>query len=140
MKRYVRIVVKRDGKLLLLYQKGLGRYLFVGGKVGDENPNESWEDAAIREFREEVASQITDMVLISERVVTLDDDANRGMWLGRYYFAERIIGEPVNQEVDKHSDLSYWPCLPCEGMHRVTIDVIELVKNLPDTIIVPRES
>jgi len=134
MRKYVRIIVKQDNKYLVLYQKELGRYLFVGGKV---EVGEDWAEAAVREFREELGCELREAELVTEQVQILNGGVQ---WTGRYYFAYQIWGIPRIMEPQKHEDLhlvSLAEIIESDKMHKVTKDVAGLLEGLPETEMLP---
>jgi 8-oxo-dGTP pyrophosphatase MutT (NUDIX family) len=79
-------IIIRNGKLLLIHRQKSGRdyYVLPGGGVDLE---ESFEEACIREVREETGLDVLALRLVS-RYITLEKEEN-------YYFTKVTPGEPV---------------------------------------------
>ena len=79
-------IIFRNGKLLLIHRQKPGRDFFVlpGGGVNFE---ESFEEACIREVREETGLDVLALRLVS-RYITLEKEEN-------YYFTKVTPAEPV---------------------------------------------
>jgi len=79
-------IIIRDGKLLLIHRHRPGRdyYTLPGGGVELE---ESFEDACIREVKEETGLDVLALRLVS-RYITLEKEEN-------YYLTQVTAGEPV---------------------------------------------
>ena len=79
-------IIIRNGKLLLIHRQKPGRdyYVLPGGGVDLE---ESFEEACIREVREETGLDVLALRLVS-RYITLEKEEN-------YYFTKVTPAEPV---------------------------------------------
>jgi 8-oxo-dGTP diphosphatase len=79
-------IIIRNGKLLLIHRQKKGRefYVLPGGGVDLE---ESFEEACIREVKEETGLDTLGLRLVS-RYITLEKEEN-------YYLTEVTPGEPV---------------------------------------------
>ena len=79
-------IIIRNGKLLLIHRQKPGRdyYVLPGGVVDLE---ESFEEACIREVREETGFDVLALRLVS-RYITLEKEEN-------YYFTKVTLAEPV---------------------------------------------
>jgi 8-oxo-dGTP diphosphatase len=79
-------IIIRNGKLLLIHRQKPGRdfYVLPGGGV---NLEESFEEACIREVKEETGLDVLDLQLVS-RYITLEKEEN-------YYFTTVTPAEPV---------------------------------------------
>jgi ADP-ribose pyrophosphatase YjhB (NUDIX family) len=79
-------IIIRNGKLLLIHRQKPGRdyYVLPGGGV---NLEESFEEACIREVREETGLDVLALRLVS-RYITLEKEEN-------YYFTNVTPAEPV---------------------------------------------
>ena len=79
-------MIVRDGKLLLIQRHKPGKdfYVLPGGGV---NLEESFEEACIREVKEETGLDVLDIRLVS-RYITLEKEEN-------YYLTQVTAGEPA---------------------------------------------
>ena len=79
-------IIFRNGKLLLIHRQKPGRdfYVLPGGGV---NLEESFEEACIREVKEETGLDVISLHLVS-RYITLQKEEN-------YYLTQVTPGEPV---------------------------------------------
>jgi 8-oxo-dGTP diphosphatase len=79
-------IIVRDGKVLLFHRQKPGRdyYILPGGGVELE---ESFEEACIREVKEETGLDVLALRLVS-RYITLEKEEN-------YYAAQVTLAEPV---------------------------------------------
>lgn len=55
----------REGRVLTVRKDGTSRFMLVGGKL---EPGETARDAAVRETREEVGIEVSDLLLLGEFV------------------------------------------------------------------------
>ncbi len=88
------VYIIKDGKILLHYKKrghGAGKWNGVGGKIEE---NESIEDCAKREAREEMGTDIENIEKIGE--ITFYD-VNGEDWLAHVFRAD-LTGEPKESE------------------------------------------
>lgn len=92
--------LKRCGK------HSIGMWEFPAGKV---EPNEPFEYAAMREFREEVGVDMFSIQFITENVVADTNDATK-TYHNAYFVADRLIfdQEPTNNEPDIHSEFGWF--------------------------------
>ena len=101
------IFLKKDGKIAFIKRLNTswmdGYYSLPAGKV---EQNESYQECALRESKEEVAVTVApeDMqhVLSMHRYET---DQNN--WMDCYFMVEKWAGEPVNAAPEKSSELAW---------------------------------
>jgi 8-oxo-dGTP diphosphatase len=86
MKNRATAIIIRDGKLLLIHRQKPGKdfYVLPGGGV---NLDESFEQACIREVKEETGLDVLALHLVS-RYITLEKEEN-------YYVTQVTPAEPV---------------------------------------------
>lgn len=80
----------REGQLLTVRKNGTQRFMLPGGKL---EPGESAHDAAVREVREEIGVEISDLTLLGEFCA---DAANEpGHRVESTVYLAALPGEPV---------------------------------------------
>ena len=113
----VGVFVIKDGKFPMLLRQGshaAGDWALAGGHL---ELGENWEDCAIRETREELGVEITNVRFLSATNDVFDKSKH---YVTIFMIADWSAGEAVNAEPDKATDLKWF-----------TLD------SLPDNIMLP---
>jgi 8-oxo-dGTP diphosphatase len=90
------IIINPNNKnKFLMHKRSDGRYEFPGGK---KKKNETFEDAAKREVKEETSLIITKQILIQSMEWITERNEK---YICEYFFAIKFEGEPKHMEPDK---------------------------------------
>ena len=110
-------IIIRNGKLLLIHRQKPGRdfYVLPGGGV---NLEESFEEACIREVKEETGLDVLALHLVS-RYITLENEEN-------YYFTNVTPGEPVlgGAEAERQSPADSYTFLWVEAAQLESLNLL----------------
>ena len=110
-------IIIRNGKLLLIHRQKPGRdyYVLPGGGVELE---ESFEEACIREVREETGLAVLALRLVS-RYITLEKEEN-------YYFTQVTLAEPVlgGPEAKRQSPENSYTFVWVEATHLESLNLL----------------
>ena len=91
-----------DEKVLVLYRMGREYFMFPGGKV---DPGENFEEAAVREAREEIGVDVS----LGESLGEFSFSKKGKTYGGKCFLATIDSGEPQLMEPDKFSKLFWMP-------------------------------
>lgn len=117
MKQFTRLIIERNNRFLFLKEKGF--WNFPGGKI---EKNESAENSALRELKEETNLSSYNLFLFLED----DFDFSGDKWKGFYYFCK----------VSDFSKLKIMEPEKCESLEFFDINSIEKLPNrVPKKII-----
>jgi 8-oxo-dGTP pyrophosphatase MutT (NUDIX family) len=99
--------------------------------AGGLEAGETIRAAAIREAYEEVGVQIDPRDLHYAHTLHSKTDGNA--WLGHFFLATAWTGAPVLRELDKHSDLQWYPAnaLPSETIPYVQQAILAVAAQSP---------
>lgn len=104
----VNVMLKRDGKILLLRRKNTGWMDgYYGVPSGHVEAGETFRQAACRETMEEVGIKLQPEQL-EHRLTFHQNDARGDIRVGIYFEAVGWEGEPHNAEPHKHDDLAWF--------------------------------
>ena len=81
----------RDGHVLTVRKQGTSRFMLVGGKL---EPGESALEAAVRETREEVGIEVSDLVLLGEFVSETANEPGHQLHSTVFVAPESVTVEP----------------------------------------------
>jgi 8-oxo-dGTP diphosphatase len=93
-----------DEKVLVLYRMGREYFMFPGGKV---DPGENFEEAAIREAKEEIGVDVSLGESLGEFEFVSPFGNDR--YGGNCFLATIVSGSPLLMEPDKFSKLFWMP-------------------------------
>ncbi|MBT3817087.1 MAG: NUDIX domain-containing protein [Candidatus Magasanikbacteria bacterium] len=102
---YLVLFKENDVLLLRRYNTGYedGNYSLVGGHLDD---NESYENAIIREAKEEAGIDLESKDIKALHVLHRNQDGNR---IDIFFTASKWVGEPKTMEPEKCDDVSWFP-------------------------------
>ena len=96
--------MKREGKKLLLVHNTKYGGLRIEPPGGKKNKDEDWEQAVIREIKEELGLEVQPMKLLG----TYDTQSPEGDFSVRMYFCKIVSGSPTLLEPEKISQFGWY--------------------------------
>lgn len=123
MNCFVRLLIRKDGKFLLLKERGA--WNFPGGKVEE---GELIEDAAVRELKEETNLDVKSIALFFENWFDFRGYAGQGY----YFFCEiQDFSKIKIMEPEKCSEYDFFSFSVIETIqNKIPAEVISVLKNL----------
>lgn len=125
------VIIQKDGKILLGKRKnshGAGEWSLPGGHL---EFNESWEDCAMREVREEVGIEIGNIRFFRATNDLFPKEDKHYITL--FMQADYVSGEVVNKEPDKAEDWKWFnwdtECMPSPLFTPLSNLLIQLIQN-----------
>lgn len=91
------IVNPKNSNELLMHQRNDGKYEFPGGKKED---NETYEQASIRETKEETSINVNTQVFL-QKMICIRDGTENEKCICKYYLATNFSGSPQHTEPNK---------------------------------------
>ncbi|MEO3385217.1 NUDIX domain-containing protein [Mesorhizobium sp. CAU 1741] len=126
------VALRNSDQVLMLRRKGTG---WMDGSfslpAGGLDAGETISQAAIREAYEEIGIGLSPGDLVYAHTLhSLTEGQN---WMGHFFIATRWEGTPKLVELDKHSDIGWWPMgsLPSRTIPYVRQALLNIGKAIP---------
>ena len=123
--RDVYVLVRRGDLILLLLREGTGyKDGEWGPPAGKVEVGESYLGAAVRELREETGLDVDPAVMRLVHLLHRDPDGEAWPWVGAFFDAGGVIGEPVNREPTRCRAMGWHPI---DALPSPMVDYVEHV-------------